>query len=210
VPISWTRHNGNLKADAIKRIKQAIDELVVRAERFTVTELEQLAGCSRSTLYAHKAVWYALYQELKQLPQKSSDEYNAVVGAAGLESGSPATVCAVDMPPGRLAARRVAQDLARSIGQTKHGKQKDIESMSGRYLQSWRAKVLAALPSDLAAADPRQLKSCTPILLALVARAPDEEHQIWLQQQLQIIRRRLDELRQGWAQSQLRLVDPSD
>lgn len=210
VPLSWARHNGNLKADAIKRIKNAVDELVARSERFTVTELEQLAGCARSTLYAHKAVWYSLYQELKQLPQKSSDEYNAVVGAAGLESGSPATVCAVDMPPGRLAARRVAQDLAKQIEGTKQDKQKNIESISDRYMQSWRAKAHAALPPDLLAADVRQLKSSAPILLALVAGAPDEEHQIWLQQQLQIIRRRLDQLRESCAQSQLRLVDPSD
>jgi hypothetical protein len=73
-----------------------------------------------------------------------------------------------------------------------------------------RSKVHAALPPDLAAANVRQLKSCAPILLALVAGAPDEEHQIWLQEQLQIIRRRLDELRESWAQSQLRLLDPSD
>jgi hypothetical protein len=210
VPISWARHNGKLKADAISRIKGAMDELVAAAVRFKVADLEQLAGCSRSTLYAHKAIWYALYQELKQLPQKSSDEYNAVVGAAGLESGSPASVCAMDMPPGRLAARRVALQLSEKIENDKQKKQKYIEAISDRYLLSWKAKVLAALPPDLAAADVRQLKTCAPILLALVAGAPDEEHQIWLQEQLQIIRRRLDELRQSWSQSQLRLVDPSD
>jgi len=89
-------------------------------------------------------------------------------------------------------------------------RQKYIKSLPDRYTKSWKAKVLAAMPSDLMAADVRQLKTCAPILQALVAGAPDEEHQIWLQQQLQIIRRRLDQLRESWAQSQLRLVDASD
>jgi hypothetical protein len=34
-------------------------------------------------------------------------------------------------------------------------------------------------------------------------RAPDEEHQIWLQEKLQIIRSRLDELRKTFAATQL-------
>jgi hypothetical protein len=207
MPLSWARHNGNLKADAIRRIKEAIDRLVAAAQPFTVRELEQESGCSSSTLYAHKAVWHPIYTEFKQRLPVVSDEYNAVVGAAGLESGSLATVCAVDMPPGRLAARAVAQQLAEKVERDKPEEQKHIRSIFDRYDASWKAKVLAALPPNLDAADARTLKSCAPILLALVAGAPDEEHQIWLQQQLQIIRRRLDQLREIWAGSQLQRVD---
>jgi hypothetical protein len=209
IPLSWARHNGKLKADAMSRIKSAIESFVAAASPFKITELENAAGCSRSTLYAHKALWHQIYMELKNLPQKSSDEYNAVVGAAGLESSTPPTICVPDMPPGRLAARRVIRELTERIEKDRQNGQKYIESIFDRYAHSWKAKVLSAMPPDVDGAEAHELKACAPILLSLLAGAPDEEHQIWLQKQLQIIRDRLDELRKSWAQTRVQALELS-
>ena len=207
VPISWVRHNGNLKADAITRIKAAVEELVAAAAPFKITELEQKAGCSRSTLYKHSALWKSLYLELKKLPEKSSDEYNAVVGAAAGQAGSPPLLSKPEMSPGRLAARRVVLDLMQRTDRDRQDRQWYIESVFEKYAKSWKAKVLAEKPPDLLAASARELKACVPILLSLLSKAPDEEAQIWLQSEIQIMRKRLDELRESWAGTAVQAVE---
>jgi hypothetical protein len=110
------------------------------------------------------------------------------------------------MPPGRLAARRVVLELARKAQTDKGNSQKYTESISDRYIHSWKSKVLAALPPDLSRAGVQELKASVPIVVALVAGAPDEENQIWLQEQLQIIRLRLEEARESWAETRVRAL----
>jgi hypothetical protein len=202
VPIAWVRHNDNLKAKSVERIKNALTGLVAAAKPFTVNELMEKAGIkSLQTLYAHKALWHAIYRQLKLLPSDITDEYNAVVGVASSESGTPPSDSSKDMPPGRLAARRVVLELARKTQTDKGNGQKYIESISDRYIHSWKSKVLAALPPDLSRASVRELKTSVPIVVALIAGAPDEENQIWLQEQLQIIRLKLEEARKNWAET---------
>jgi hypothetical protein len=204
VPIAWLRHNGNLKADTAQRIKSALDEFVAAAKPFTVKELLERAKVkSLETLYAHKALWHQIYEHLKGLPPGITDKYNAVVGAAAPQSGSQPHVYVQDMPPGRLAARAVVAALSNRTRQDNEDRQKYIDLISDRYILSWRSKAEAAMPRDIAVADARVLKTCLPILSALLMRAPDEEHQIWLQEKLQIIRSRLDELRETFAATQL-------
>ena len=202
VPIAWVRHNGNLKAKSIERIKEATAHFVEQAKPFTVKELQERSGVkSLRTLYVHKALWHTIYEQLKTLPSDITHEYNAVVGAAGLASCTPAPFPNPDMLPGRLAARRVIETLAKKTQTDKQNGQKHIESIFDRYSDSWKSKVLAALPSDLRVCDVSELKTALPILVSLVAGAPDEESQIWLQEQVKTARARLDELRKSWAES---------
>jgi hypothetical protein len=209
VPIAWVRHNGNMKADTAKRIKDALDKMVADARPFTVQELMEAADVkSTSTLYAHKALWHKLYEQLKSLPADISDEYNAVVGAAAPQSGSLPQVYAADMPPGRLAARRVLA-LLKEREHAQHGNnQSVIRLMSSAYTFSWRSNVESAMPPDLSTCEARSLISIQPILRALLMRAPDEDHQIWLQEILRNICNRLDELRGTAGTTGLGMIEP--
>lgn len=199
VPIAWVRHNGNLKADAISRIRKAVCEFVEAKQPFTVRELALKAECSTSTLYCHKALWQPLQQELRRRLTAVSDEYNAVVGAGGQETGTLPQDYVEDMPPGRLACRQIVFELLRRKKPHEQEHLRDIESISKRYAHSWKSKLAAALPADLASCDARRLKTSLPILVALLAGAPDEEQQISLQREVQIIRQRLAELRESFA-----------
>ena len=209
VPIAWLRHNGNLKADAITRIKSALEEFVAAAAPFKITELEQRTGCSRSTLYKHSALWQPLYLELKRLPEKSSDEYNAVGGAAVLQAGSLPASSVPDISPGRLAARRVVQALSSKAFPDPRNSQQYLSLVIEKHEEKWRTKVVAAVPPDLMALDARELKATLPILLSLLAQAPDEEAQKWLQREVRIIRERLDELRKSWAETRVQALELS-
>ncbi len=203
------RHNGNLKADAITRIKTALEEFVAAAAPFKITELEQRTGCSRSTLYKHSALWQPLYLELKRLPEKSSDEYNAVGGAAASQASSLPASSVPDISPGRLAARRVVQALSSKAFPDPRNSHQYLSSVIEKHEEKWRTKVVAAVPPDLMALDARELKTTLPILLSLLAQAPDEEAQKWLQREVRIIRERLDELRKSWAETAVQRLELS-
>lgn len=87
VPISWVRENANRKADARKRISNALDGLKERQEKFTTEELRKEAKCSKETLYNHKDIWHKDYEDLAEsLFAISTDEYNVVVGAGDRKS----------------------------------------------------------------------------------------------------------------------------
>ena len=173
------------------------------------TGLEQRTGCSRSTLYKHSALWQPLYRELKRLSEKSSDEYNAVEGAAASQASSLPASTVPDISPGRLAARRVVQELSSKAFRDPRNSQQYLSSVFEKHEEKWRTKVVAAVPPDLMALDASQLKTALPILLSLLAQAPDEEAQRWLQRKVQNVRERLDELRKSWAETTVQRLELS-
>ena len=197
VPIAWVRHNGNLKANAMVRIKAAVDHLVEAAVPFTVRELQEQAQCSSSTLYAHKALWHPIYEELKKRLKNVSDEYNVVEEAAAPQGCFLPTISLKDIPAGRLAARRVVSALKRQGECEREDCSKDIDFMSARYLQVWEEEVRRALCRPVA--DARGLKVSLAVLLSLLARSPDEEHQGWLQVEIDKLRVQLGEMRERFA-----------
>ncbi|MGH9552112.1 MAG: hypothetical protein ACRD3W_22180 [Terriglobales bacterium] len=177
------------------RIKAAMDELIAQAKPFTVKELQERSGVkSLETLYAHKALWHAIYVQMKTWSPDITDEYNAVVGAAASESGTLPQDYVQDMPVGRLAARAVVARLSDSAKEHVKAKRDNIHWLLTAYESNWREKAQRHLPPDIADADARLLKSRLPVLLSLLAGAPDEEQQIWLQEQIQAMRDRLDRL----------------
>ncbi|MGH9553655.1 MAG: TOTE conflict system archaeo-eukaryotic primase domain-containing protein, partial [Terriglobales bacterium] len=133
-PIAWIRHNANLKQDSMTRIKAAMDKLIAEAKPFTVKELQERSGVkSLETLYAHKALWHAIYVQMKTWSADITDEYNAVVGAAAPQSGTPPQDYAQDMPVGRLAARAVVARLSESAKESVKAKRNDIHWLLTAY-----------------------------------------------------------------------------
>jgi TOTE conflict system, Archaeo-Eukaryotic Primase domain len=208
VPIAWVRHNGKLKADAVTRIKTALETFVEASRPFTAKELAAAAGCSRDTLYKHKAIWKHIQEGLyRNRLTECPDEYNAVEGAGSPKPGALLQECPEDMPPGRLAARRIAFELGRRARRDWKQPDKVIHDMSVAYPAAWKSDVERNLPST--AADARELKTALAVLLSLLSRSPDEEHQTWLQAKVQTIRGRLQSLRETFTQQAVTAPDPS-
>ena len=77
-------------------------------------ELRLTAHCSSDTLYKNEDLWRPAQLELSNRRLTSDPGvFNAVVGAASSESKPPSTTTVFEMPPGRLAARRIVFELMR-------------------------------------------------------------------------------------------------
>lgn len=154
VPIAWVRNNANLKADAIKRIKTALEEYVQNNQPFTAEELAAKAGCAKSTLYKHKDLWKALQLTLYERLTGRSDEYNAVEAAAPPQSGCQPHSYAKDMPPGRLAARRIAFELSRRSKKDQAVYPVDMKPLSERHADMWSDRVARLIPDETRSHNP--------------------------------------------------------
>src|SRR5277367_262149 len=90
VPTAWRRNSVNLKLDARKRIREAVEAFIEAKTPFSLRDLAAKSKCSTDTLYKHQDLW-KLIQEQMRSDRFASDpgQYNAGVGAAGLESLPP-------------------------------------------------------------------------------------------------------------------------
>ncbi len=175
-PISWVRENANRKADARQRIAEALEQLKKQGQSFTTVELQQTAGCSRTTLYKHADIWRQDYEDLAEgFFAICTHEYNAVVGAASSESQPPSTAALKNVPPGLLAARRVAYEISmrsdRSRKNEREASRKSVEVAEN----IWRGKVqeFTEKPPDLLGV--KEQKTLLAVLLGYQSLAPTEE-----------------------------------
>ncbi|MBA4027046.1 MAG: hypothetical protein C0473_02275 [Cyanobacteria bacterium DS3.002] len=89
-PISWIRENAKRKANARRRIEDALMALQVHKRPFSTVELQKKAGCARDTLYKHADIWRQEYENLAEgFFTACPDEYNAVEDFKSVEEGSP-------------------------------------------------------------------------------------------------------------------------
>lgn len=193
-PIAWIRANANRKSDARRRIADAV--ATFKGRKFLTTELQEAAGCSRSTLYKHEDVWRAHYEDLAEgFFATCSGEYNGVVGGGSAKTAPPSTTLSENMPPGRLAARRIAYELSMREAR----KQKQIQKASRRSLETteteWLAKVNRVCSE--ATETPEKLKAVLVVLIAYLAMAPNEEGQKFVQARIAAIRTSLEEAENG-------------
>ena len=200
VSIAWIRHNANLKADARKRIADAVTAFAETKQPFTTRELEEKAGCSMSTLYQHKDIWKAIHQELSGARLAAvSDEYNAVEGAGCPKTEPPSTAFAEPMPPGRLAARRIVFELTRRGQQAENKRQEDIQNIFSECRFDWKAKVVSLIPPQPELCSMQELKAQLVVLQKYLAISPDYENQEWLRTQMHNLREVLSRHEENWS-----------
>jgi hypothetical protein len=177
-PIAWIRGNENRKKSARQRIQSALDDLKKQQRVFTTVELQEKAECSRRTLYDHQDIWRAVYEDRKNYRDLSSGffanctgEYNDAVGAAPAESKPPSASLSKNVPPGLLAARRIAYEISmrrdRDI-------QKDLNA-SRKAAHSWTAEVDSLTSADLPSLAIQKLRALLAILLHYLSIAPCKE-----------------------------------
>ncbi len=192
-PIAWIRANVNKSLDARKRISEALDGIKKLQRRFSTEDLRKAAKCSRETLYKHEDIWQKDYEDLADgFFAACTDEYNVVVGAASSQSKPPSTSLEEDMPPGRLAARRIVYEISmRTDRQETRARKEAIRSQEASE-RDWRAKVNLVAQKDPETLSVKELKTVLVILLGYLALAPNDECQQFIQERISAVRKALE------------------
>lgn len=182
VPISWVRANANRQTDARKRISDALDGLKAEERSFTTEELRKAARCSRETLYNHKDIWRKDYDDLAEgFFAICTGEYNDVVGAGSTQTQPPATPLEPDMPPGRLAARRIAYEISMRSERDKRQAQKTAVSSLEASESTWQDEVTRLTENEPSSLSIPEIKVLLAVLAAYLSMAPNYECQSGLQ-----------------------------
>ncbi|MCA9801766.1 MAG: hypothetical protein KC777_07250 [Cyanobacteria bacterium HKST-UBA02] len=192
-PISWVRENANRQSDARKRIAKALEALTQTERSFTTEELRKEAGCSRDTLYKHGDIWRAEYDRRKEIAQNDyddlaqgffaicTDEYNDVVGAGSTQTQPPTTLLSKNMPPGRLAARRIAYEMSMRAYRDQRQAQKTAVRSQEASESTWLDEVTRLTETEPSTLSIHEIKALLVVLAAYLATAPTYECQTDLQ-----------------------------
>ncbi|NJL70494.1 MAG: hypothetical protein HC888_02195 [Candidatus Competibacteraceae bacterium] len=193
VPITWVRGNAKRQTDARKRISSAFDGLTVDERSFTTEELRKSAGCSRETLYKHEDIWRAEYDRRKEIARNNyqdlaegffaicTGEYNVVVGGGSTQTSPPTTSLEQDMPPGRLAARRIVYEISMRSQRDKRQAQKGVLGSLEASESTWEGDVTRLTEKPPSALSASEIKVLLVILASYLATAPNYESQSVLQ-----------------------------
>ena len=200
-PVSWIRENANRKSDARARIASAVEGFTRFRRSFTTVDLQKAAGCSRDTLYRHKDLWRKDYEDLASgFFAICTDEYNVVEGAACSESKTLAQTHFEFMPPGRLAAKRIAFEISmRNTRQLKRERKASVLSLEAAQ-NDWRCRVKALVDVPLCGLDAKRVRALIVVLSGYLPTSPNFECQDYLQSKISELKESLyfeDELPGG-------------
>jgi hypothetical protein len=181
-PISWVLNNAKRSQDARRRIQTAVQKFEAEGRRFSIRDLTDEAKCSERTLYKHQDLWKVTQETLRSDRFESvAHEYNAVVGVVCPQNQPPSTAAAKNMPPGRLAARRILHEMNMRAEREKRKRGQVVQESREEAAASWRSKVEALQSSDVNTMSVPELKALLSVLRAYLMRAPYEEDALMLQ-----------------------------
>jgi hypothetical protein len=202
VPIAWQRNSANLKSQAVKKIEAAVADFEEANMVFSVRDLALKSGVSSKTLYKHAQLWKPAQEQLQQVRLAGVlPEYNAVVGAGSSETKPPTAVLPKIVPPGLLAARRVAYEISMRAQKDIRQKEKSFSKFFDSAEIEWKDKVSSLTkdrPGDLS--EPR-LRSLLVVLSHFLSLAPCEEEAKALQSYILGVREELAQRSQGFEVS---------
>jgi hypothetical protein len=159
---------------------------------FTTVELQKAAGCSRETLYNHADIWRQDYEDLAEgFFAICTDEYNDVVGAGSTQTQPPTTLSNQDMPPGRLAARRIIYEISMRSQRDKRQSEKTAQASLEASESTWQAEVTSLTQTDPSTLSVPELKVLLVILLGYLAMAPDYDSQNALQNYISALKEQM-------------------
>jgi hypothetical protein len=192
-PVVWIRANAKRGVEARKRIADAVAGF--NGHPFSLRTLKTTAKCSMDTLYKHQDLWQAAYNQAQQLRLVSDPgEYNAGVGAACSESKPPASPLLEIMPPGRLAARRIAYEIKMRTERERIRSHKLAVQSQETSENNWLSNVNRLTEKDPCLLSIPELKALLIVLIAYIATAPNEESQVFLQSKITRIKNCLAEI----------------
>jgi hypothetical protein len=198
-PISWIRGNAKRKANARRRIEDALAALQIRKRPFSTVELQKAAGCGRQTLYKHADIWRQEYEDLADgFFASCTDKYNAVDDSLSDLEGLPCSpVLKEETPLGLVAARQVVFELSLQGRKEVQNLEVIENELVTQSEQDWITKVVALTsesPQSLLVTD---LKYRLFVLARLLSIAPYEENAVALLPYVRQLRRELDKRRNG-------------
>ncbi|MBA4027299.1 MAG: hypothetical protein C0473_03560 [Cyanobacteria bacterium DS3.002] len=198
-PVSWIRENAKRKANARRRIEDALAALQIRKRPFSTVELQKAAGCGRDTLYKHSDIWRQNYEDLAEgFFASCPDEYNAVEDSIPVSEGLPCPPVFFAEPSfGLVAARHVVFELSLQGRKEAHVQENQVLETAGEFEIVWRSQVAVSthmVPTELSI---QQLKSRLFSLTSLLSIAPSEEDAVTLLPFVQQVRRELNARRTG-------------
>jgi hypothetical protein len=192
VPVSWVLNNQKRSNQARQRIAAAVKELRQLGTPFSMRELRLTAHCSSTTLYKHEELWRPAQSELSNECLTSDPHvFNAVVGAASAESKPLSTTTALEMPPGRLAARRIVFELMRRGRKAIKKREDALKDHLQGFEDLWQKQVVENMPERVSEIGTKKLQGLAVIYGALVQQSPSEEDQLLVQNILLDIRNEL-------------------
>src|SRR5262249_28306688 len=150
-------------------------------------------------------IWRSDYEDLAAgFFAICTDKYNAVEGAGGRETLPPPSVPVKNVPPGLLAARRVAYEISMRAQRERKEKERAVLAAQDASERKWQAEFLVLTQEDLSERSLPELKVALAVLIALRARAPSEESQTVVQKAIDRISVRLFEA----TENTLKLLHP--
>lgn len=193
------RENAKRKANARRRIEDALAALRVRKQRFSTVELQKAAGCGRETLYKHSDLWRQEYEDLADgFFASCTDENNAVEDSNLSPKGLPCSpVLNEEMPLGLVAARQVVFELSLLGRKELHATQLLKTESVSKSDQDWRDKVSALTSDSPLTLSISDLKYRLVVLANLLSVAPYEEDAVSLLPYVQQLRKEFSSRQRG-------------
>ena len=148
---------------------------------FSTRDLSLKCGVSSRTLSKYPELWKLAMEELRSGRLETAlHEYNAVEGATSQESQPPSPIQPKNMPPGRLAARRIVHELKMRGRREEQLKQQAAVRSEKRAGERWRCRVESLIERDLSGGSNADLRIRINLLARELLMAPTEEDWIWL------------------------------
>ncbi|MDX2105619.1 MAG: hypothetical protein SFY67_04375 [Candidatus Melainabacteria bacterium] len=189
IPASWAKNNAKRAGLACRKIKAAVEDFQEGNQQFSVRDLAIKSGVSIRTLYKHQELWKKAQDDLLKLQNglESSrlesviHEYNAGVGVASSKSNPPDLSVSKDMPPGRLAARRIIYELSMRDRQKKRLEAQADSRVFEASETKWRDRVASLVEINVLEEPLEKVKALVNVLGHMLQTAPCAEDLEWLQ-----------------------------
>lgn len=189
VPPSWTRGNLNRMIHARKKIAVAVQDFEEAGRPFSMRDLRIKSGCSSSTLAKHEDLWKPAQAKLQQgFFASDPGVFNGVERVAPQKSQPAANFSKVDMPPGRLAARRIIYELKMRDERERAKRAKSVNLFNEAYVESWTRQVANVLIGPIQEASTKELRFALSSFSQLLPRSPGESEQLMLMGRMTDIR----------------------
>jgi hypothetical protein len=191
VPISWVRNNANRATRAQKLIIAAVEDFCESNMQFSTRDLAIKSGVSTRTIAKYPQLWKPAMEKIRSgCLTGDLHEYNAVEGVTSSKSQPPAPYYPKDMPPGRLAARRILYELAMRDQQKSEHNRRLAQLTQKSFSLKWRDGVDLLLERAGCTTSQRDLLVLQNLLTRELLVAPSEDDYLWLAMHISALKER--------------------
>ncbi|MBX9695965.1 MAG: hypothetical protein K2Z81_26500, partial [Cyanobacteria bacterium] len=175
----------NLKRSNVARQKltQAVQSLLEKSIQISLTSLHAESGVAISTIRRHKDLWKPHQEsQYQDLFAGLSGDLNCVVAESEPQKAHSSDNTSLEMPAGRLAARRIAYELGRRNARDRQLKlHLDLSPAKNSAEDTWREHILKLYPASIKESDSTYLQFLLATCGVARSTSPNFESQIWIE-----------------------------